>query len=139
MKKIFIQMSSTFFPINEDSFIENIMNEIKKLKDIEDWNDVYHTQIDNEVSYLGNTNNIMIIDEYAGGVYEAIELYQDRFGEFIIPDKKYSFYAQLAFISVYEKFYGVIETLVEKINNEETSDSDYEIETDYDSDLTDDL
>ena len=134
-------MTSTFFPIDETSFIKHIMKEIKKLKDIDDWNDVYHTRIDNEVSYLGNTNNIMIIDEYAGGVYEAIELYQDRFGEFIIPDKKYSFYAQLAFISVYEKFYGVIETLVEKINNEETSDSDYEIETDYDSnnDLTDDL
>jgi len=124
-------MTLTFFPINETSFIKHTMKEIKKLKDIDDWNDVYHNQIDNEVSYLGNTNNIMIIDEYAGGVYEAIELYQDKFGEFIIPDKKYTFYAHLAFISVYEKFYGVIERLVEKIKNEETSDSD--------SDLTDDL
>ena len=134
-------MTSTFFPINESNFIKHIMNKIKKLKDIDDWTDVYHTKIDNEVSNNSNQENIMIIDEYAGCVYEAIQLYQDRFGEFIIPDKKYSFYAQLAFISVYEKFYGVIETLIEKIKNEETSDSDYEIETDYDSnsDLTDDL
>ena len=69
------------------------------------------------------------------------DLYKDHFGEFIIPDNKHSFYAQLSYISVYEKFFGVIERLVEKIKNEETSDSDYEIETDYDSDsdLTDDL
>ena len=134
MKKIFIQMTSTFFPINEDSFIEDIMNEIKELKDIDDWNDVYNTQIDNEVSHLGTKENLMIINEYAGGVYEAIDLYKDHFGEFIIPDNKHSFYAQLSYISVYEKFFGVIERLVEKINNEES-------ETDYnsDSDLTDDL
>ena len=127
-------MTSTFFPINEDSFIENIMNEIKELKDIDDWNDVYNTQIDNEVSHLGTRENLMIINEYAGGVYEAIDLYKDHFGEFIIPDNKHSFYAQLSYISVYEKFFGVIERLVEKINNEES-------ETDYnsDSDLTDDL
>ena len=134
MKKYLYKMTSTFFPINEDSFIEDIMNEIKELKDIDDWNDVYNTQIDNEVSHLGTRENLMIINEYAGGVYEAIDLYKDHFGEFIIPDNKHSFYAQLSYISVYEKFFGVIERLVEKINNEES-------ETDYnsDSDLTDDL
>ena len=125
-------MTSTFFSINEDSFIENIMNEIKELNDIDDWNEVYNTQIDNEVSHLGTRENLMIINEYAGGVYEAIDLYKDHFGEFIIPDNKHSFYAQLSYISVYEKFFGVIERLVEKINNEES-------ETDYNSDLTDDL
>ena len=113
-------MTSTFFPINEDSFIENIMNEIKELNDIDDWNEVYNTQIDNEVSHLGTRENLMIINEYAGGVYEAIDLYKDHFGEFIIPDNKHSFYAQLSYISVYEKFFGVIERLVEKINNEES-------------------
>ena len=127
-------MTSTFFPIEEDSLIEDIMNEIKELNDIDDWNDVYNTKIDNEVSHLGTRENLMIINEYAGGVYEAIDLYKDHFGEFIIPDNKHSFYAQLSYISVYEKFFGVIERLVEKINNEES-------ETDYnsDSDLTDDL
>ena len=132
MKKYLYKMTSTFFPINEDSFIEDIMNEIKELKDIDDWNDVYNIKIDNEVSHLGTRENLMIINEYAGGVYEAIDLYKDHFGEFIIPDNKHSFYAQLSYISVYEKFFGVIERLVEKINNEES-------ETDYDSDLTDDL
>ena len=125
-------MTSTFFPIDQDSFIKDIMNEIKELNDIDDWNDVYNTQIDNEVSHLGTRENLMIINEYAGGVYEAIDLYKDHFGEFIIPDNKHSFYAQLSYISVYEKFFGVIERLVEKINNEES-------ETDYNSDLTDDL
>ena len=127
-------MTSTFFPINESNFIKHIMNKIKELNDIDDWNEVYNTQIDNEVSHLGTRENLMIINEYAGGVYEAIDLYKDHFGEFIIPDNKHSFYAQLSYISVYEKFFGVIERLVEKINNEE-SETDY----DSDSDLTDDL
>lgn len=139
-------MSNTFFPINETSFIKHTINKIKKLNDIDNWLDIYHLQIENEVSYLSFQNNIMIIDEYAGCVYEAINLYKDHFGEFIIPDNKHSFYAQLSYISVYEKFFGVIERLVEKIKDED-SDSDYEIDTDDtdddyntdDTNLTDDL
>jgi hypothetical protein len=117
----------SFFPIEEDSFIEDIMNKIKELKDIDDWSDVFHTEIDNEVSYNSIGNNIIIINEYAGDVFEAIQLYNDNFGEFEIGLDKHKFYAQLAFISVYEKFYGMIEDLVNNIDDtDEDTDDDEE-------------
>jgi len=120
-------MVSTF-PINEDSFIEKIMNKIKELKDIDDWCDVFYTEIDNEVSYNSINNNVMIINEYAGDVFEAIQLYQDRFDEFEITNDKHKFYAQLAFISVYEKFYGMIEDLVNNIDDHTDEDDKSEAE-----------
>jgi hypothetical protein len=120
-------MVATYFPIDEDSFIEDIMNKIKKIKNIDDWCDVFHTEIDNEVSYNSIGNNIMIINEYAGDVFEAIQLYQDQFGEFEITNDKYKFYAQLAFISVYEKFYGMIEDLVNNIDEIDTDEDEEKI------------
>ena len=117
-------MVATFFPINEDSFIEDIMNKIKELKDIDNWSDVFHTEIDNEVSYNSIGNNIMIINEYAGDVFEAIQLYENHFGEFQITNDKHKFYAQLAFISVYEKFYGMIEDLVNNIDDDTDDDEE---------------
>jgi hypothetical protein len=121
-------MVATFFPIDEDSFIEGIMNKIKKIKNIDDWYDVFHTEIDNEVSYNSIGNNIMIINEYAGDVFEAIQLYQDQFGEFDITQSKSQFYAQLAFISVFEKFYGMIEDLVNNIDDDTDEDDKSEAE-----------
>jgi hypothetical protein len=108
-------MSNTFFPLNEDTFIERIMNDINELDTPENWLDVYHERIDYEVSTNGDKENIMIINEYADGVYEAIQLYQDHFGEFDVSQKKSVFYGQLAFVSIYEKFYEVIENLVDDL------------------------
>ena len=102
-----------FFPIDENSFIDKIMNEIKELSDIDDWNDVYHTIIDDETYNNSIGDNIMIINEYAGDVFEAIELYEDRIGDFERTKNKHVFYARLAFVSIYEKFYGIIENLID--------------------------
>lgn len=106
------------FPINEQTFIENIMNEIKDLDDTDDWLDIYHTKIDYEVSFNSNDENIMIINEYAGGIYEAIQLYTDTFGEFDVSQNKHQFYGQLAFISFYEKFRDDIQELVDELIDE---------------------
>jgi hypothetical protein len=105
----------TFFPLNEDTFLDNMMEEIKELSDIDDWSDVFHTRIDNETSNNSNEDNIMIINEYAGSIYDAIQLYQNIYGVFEIPDNKWKFYAQLAFISIYDKFYEVVDKLVEEL------------------------
>ena len=102
----------TFFPLNEDTFIENNMDEIKELDDTNDWCDIYHSHIDNQVSNNSIEENIMIINEYAGGIYEAIQLYQDHFGEFDVSQKRWKFYAQLAYVSIYEQFYDTIEELI---------------------------
>lgn len=57
----------------------------------------------------------MIINEYAGGIYEAIQLYNENFGEFDNTQKKFQFYAQLAFISIYVKFQDDIQELVDEL------------------------
>lgn len=108
-------MSNTFFPLNENTFIERIMNDIEELDDTDDWYDIYHFEIDCQVSNNSIDENIMIINEYAGGIYEAIQLYNDNFGEFNISQKKFQFYAQLAFISIYEKFQDTIQELVDEL------------------------
>jgi hypothetical protein len=70
-----------------------------------------------------NEENIMIINEYAGGIFEAIELYKDKYGEFEYRGKK-QFYAILAFISIYNKYYDVISDLVESEIEENDNDAD---------------
>lgn len=110
-------MSNIIFPLNECNFIERIMNDIEDLDDKDDWLDIYHSQIDNEVSNNSNEENIMIINKYADGIYEAIQLYNENFGEFDITQNKFQFYAQLAFISIYVKFQDDIQELVDELNS----------------------
>jgi hypothetical protein len=102
-------MSNTFFPIDENNFIEDIMNDIKDLDDIDNWLDVYQSKIDDQVSNDSIEENIMIINHYAGGIYEAIQLYIDNFGEFDNTVIKFHFHSRLAFVSIYAKFKDDIE------------------------------
>ena len=103
-------MTSTFFPINETTFVDDCMEHITNYND---WTDEYHTFIDNTVSYNGTDDNITIITRYAGGVFEAIKLYKDEYGEFEITDCKHNFYAQLAYVSLYKKFYDDVSDAVD--------------------------
>jgi hypothetical protein len=101
-------------PLNENTFIENIMEQINELENKDDWYDIYHSHIDYQVSNNSIEENIMIINEYAGGIYDAIQLYNDNFGEFNYSQSKFQFYAQLAFISIYVKFQDDIQELVDE-------------------------
>jgi hypothetical protein len=121
-------MSSTYFPINEATFVEDFMDDII---DYEDWTDEYHTYIDNKISYNGTDDNIMIINKYAGGVFEAIKLYKDEYEKFEITDCRHSFYSQLAYVSLYKKFY---DTITDKINEVDNDTATEESETDDDTD-----
>ena len=119
-------MTTTYFPINEATFVEDFIDDIT---DYENWTDEYHTYIDNKVSYNGTDDNIMIINEYAGGVFEAIKLYKDDYGEFEITDCKHNFYARLAFVSLYKKFYDDVSDAIDdyeerKKNEDYTTDID---------------
>jgi len=105
-------MSNTFFPINKNTFIEDIMNDIKDLNNMDNWLDVYHSKIDDQVSNDSIEENIMIINQNAGGIYEAIQLYIDHFGEFDNTVSKFHFHSRLAFISIYAKYKGDIEELI---------------------------
>lgn len=108
-------MVNIFFPINEITFIERIMEDIEDLDDTDDWTDVFHTHIDEHVSCDSDEENILIINEYAGGIYEAIQLYKDNFGEFDFSISKHQFYALLAYISIYEKFHDTILKAIEDL------------------------
>jgi hypothetical protein len=120
-------MSHIIFPLNENTFIENIMDEVKDLDDTDDWLDIYHTRIDELTYYNSIEENVLIINEYAGGVYDAIQLYNDNFGEFNYSQDKFLFHAQLAYISIYHKFYDDIEELINEIDNNDTDEEKEEI------------
>ena len=116
-------MSHIIFPLNEETFIENIMDEVKDLDDTDNnWYDVFHSHIDNQVSNNSINENILIINEYAGGIYDAIQLYNDNFSEFDYSQNKFQFHAQLAFISIYVKFQDDIQEMVDEIDNDDTDE-----------------
>lgn len=124
---------TNFFPINEDTFVDFCMRDIRAIG-FDDWRDKYHQHIDHMVDNNSNEENIMIINEYTGGIYEAIELYKDEYGYFEYRGKK-QFYAILAFISIYHKYYDVIRDLVESEIDEENN---YDNGNDADNDDDDD-
>jgi hypothetical protein len=113
---------TNFFPINENTFVDFCMRDIRAIG-LDDWQDTYHQHIDNEVDNNSYEENIMIINEYAGGIYEAIELYKDEFGEFEYRSRK-QFYDILAFISIYNKYYDVISDLVKSEMEEDEEEEE---------------
>jgi len=115
---------TSFFPIDEINFVDFCMRDIRAIG-LDTWTDTYHQHIDHIVDNNSYEENIMIINEYAGGIYEAIELYKDEYGYFEYRGKK-QFYAILAFISIYHKYYDVIRDLVESEIDEENNYGDDE-------------
>jgi hypothetical protein len=108
---------TNFFPINENTFVDFCMRDIRAIG-FDDWEDTYHQHIDHMVDNNSYEENTMIINEYAGGIYEAIELYKDEYGEFEYRSRK-QFYAVLAFISIYHKYIEIISDLVKSEIDEE--------------------
>jgi len=104
-------------------FVEKMEDIIKSLEDNDEWTDEFMRICDNETSYNSIQENIEIVNDYAGGIFEAIELYEEHYGEYERPSHKSTFYSQLAFISLYDKFYELAEKMFEEKNN---SDSDEE-------------
>ena len=107
---------TTFFPVNEYAFIEKTIRHWRAIGG--DWTDALNSEIDNDVSNNSNEENIMIINEYTGGLFEAIEMYKEQYDGFDYHSKQ-NFYAKLAYISMYHKFYDIIK---EQIEEEEDDD-----------------
>ena len=89
-------------------YVEQIINRFNEDED-EDKEiiDYIHTFIDNHVSNASNEENIAIINDFAGGIYEAQQGYIDTFGEFLFETKE-GFYAKLAFHSLREVVYPLV-------------------------------
>jgi hypothetical protein len=124
---------TSFFPIDEINFVDFCMRDIRAIS-LDTWTDTYHQHIDHIVDNNSYEENIMIINEYAGGIYEAIELYKVEYGNFEYNGKK-QFYNVLAFISIFHKYFDVIRDLVEseiEENNDDGNDNDNDNDNDDD-------
>jgi len=131
---------TSFFPIDEINFVDFCMRDIRAIG-LDTWTDTYHQHIDHIVDNNSYEENIMIINEYAGGIYEAIELYKVEYGDFEYRGKK-QFYDVLAFISVFHKYFDVIRDLVEseiEENNDNGNDDGNDADNDDGNDNDDDV
>ena len=102
--------------------VDRIMDEYDEAK--EEISDRIHTVIDDYVSCNYFLDNIAIINEEVGGVYDAMKLYEDSFGEFgqAKDMTKSEFYARLAFISIQDDVREEVNKHIEL--NEEGSELD---------------
>ena len=82
-------------------YVNQIINLWKEDEENNDIDDCIHTFIDNHVSNASIEENIAIINDFAGGFYEAQQGYIDTYGEFTF-DSKENFYARLAYHSLRE-------------------------------------
>ena len=71
---------------NIEYYVDDII-ESYDTDSVNDITDIIHERRDNHVSYSSNVENIQIINDFSGGIYEAIELYKQNYGEFDYNDK----------------------------------------------------
>ena len=95
--------------MNNDTqwYVEQIINRFNEAEENDDIDDYIHRFIDDFVSNASNEENIAIINDFAGGIYEAQQGYIDTFGEFLFETKE-NFYAKLAFHSLREVVYPLV-------------------------------
>jgi hypothetical protein len=113
---------TNFFPIDEINFVDFCMCDIRAIG-LDSWLDTYHDHIDHIVDNNSYEENIMIINQYTGGIYEAIELCKSEYGEFEYRDKK-QFYAGLAFVSLFHKYIDDIHSIVKSEKEEKEEDDE---------------
>lgn len=107
---------------NEQWYVDAV---IERIGDEDHFQDVLIEFIDNHVSNSSIQENIEIINDFAGGIYEAQQGYIERCGEFTF-DSKENFYARLAFHSLYEVIYPIILKKIEDdvVSNTSTEEED---------------
>ena len=71
---------------NIEYYVYNIIDNYSP--DTDNLDEVIHQYLDNHVSYSSNLENIQTIYDFAGGIYEAIELYKEIMANLIIMIKQ---------------------------------------------------
>jgi hypothetical protein len=107
------------------NFIIEIANEFLAFPSYyEDITDLLDATIDDYVGHNDIETNQKIVMEYAGGVYEAIQLYEFHLGNACDLHKgtKSKFYQQLAYVSLFVKLYPQIKAIVDVQSSSLTSD-----------------
>jgi len=94
--------------------------------------DDLHSTIDDFVSSNSIAENITIINDCVGDIYEAIKLYEDEYGMPCL-DNKIRFYAQLAYKCLYDVIFPIIETIIHQSDSDSDSDSDNDDKSEADT------
>jgi hypothetical protein len=105
------------------NFIIEVANEFLSFPECyEDISDLLDATIDDYVGHNDIKTNQKIVEEYAGGVYEAIRLYEFHLGNAgeLHKGTKSKFYQQLAYVSLFVRFYPEINNIIK--TKEELSD-----------------
>lgn len=90
---------------NNNDFIDEIFEEIIENEIEDDFTDHLHQKIDKLVDSFDDDENINVITVFSGGIFEAIKLNN---GNFDLPKNSHLFYAKLASVSIYYKYYDII-------------------------------
>jgi hypothetical protein len=99
------------------NFISEVANEFLAFPNYyEDISDLLDVTIDDYVSNNNIETNKKIVMEFAGDVYEAIQLYEFHLGNVCDLHKctKSKFYEQLAYVSLFVKLYPQIQSIIDK-------------------------
>ena len=94
--------------------------------------DDLHSTIDDFVSSNSIAENITIINDCVGDIYEAIKLYEDEYGMPCL-DNKIRFYAQLAYKCLHDVIFPLIETIIHQSDSDSDSDSDNDDKSEADT------
>jgi hypothetical protein len=123
-----------------ENFIIEVVNEFLAFPDCyEDISDLLNVTIDDYVGHNDIETNEKIVQEFAGGVYEAIQLYEMHLGKpkHLHKGTKQHFYQELAFISLFMKLYPQVKSMV-NISTTKVSDDEKENEFNL-NDVNDDI
>ena len=63
------KLETIYDDLVKTTFVDDFMESY--ITDYENWTDEYQTYIDYKIIYNGTDDNIMLINKYAGGVFEA--------------------------------------------------------------------
>jgi len=98
-----------------ENFIIEVVNEFLSFPDCyEDISDLFDVTVDDYVGHNDIETNEKIVQEFAGGVYEAIQLYEMHLGKpkHLHKGSKQHFYQELAFVSLFVKLYPRLKSIV---------------------------
>jgi hypothetical protein len=98
------------------NFINEVANEFLAYPNCyDDLSDLLNVTIDDYVGHNDIKTNEKIVMEIAGGVYEAIKLYEIHLGnpKYLHKGSKQQFYKELAFVSLFISIYPQVKSIVD--------------------------
>ena len=121
--ELFIYKSNNQMSFHVSFIVNGVMTEYE-FGTGQDIDDIIHKNIDHYVSNSSIKENIEVINQQIGGIYQAMKKYEQEYGEFGKAEdmEEKVFYARLAFISIQDDVREEVNKHIEL--NEEGSELD---------------